>query len=162
VRQANKKHDVSFPFSWRFLQYGWRLLYFSPERFAPAPGKSASYNRGAYLATSLAHCAECHTPRNSLGALNADLPLAGTADGPDGQLVPNITPDKKTGIGDWAKEDIVELLKSGETPEQAKVKGAMRETVEDGLKYLSQADLEAIADYLLAQAPIAHDLRRSK
>jgi hypothetical protein len=38
------------------------------------------------------------------------------------------------------------------------VKGAMKEAVEDGLKYLSDAHLGAIADYLLAQPPIVHDV----
>jgi len=56
------------------------------------------------------------------------------------------------------KSDVVELLKTGTTPEQNKVKGAMRETIQDGLKYLSDADLEAIADYLFAQTPIVHDV----
>jgi cytochrome c553 len=56
------------------------------------------------------------------------------------------------------KSDVVELLKTGTTPEQNKVKGAMRETIQDGLKYLSDADLEAIADYLFAQPPIVHDV----
>jgi mono/diheme cytochrome c family protein len=106
----------------------------------------------------LAHCGECHTPRNFLGALRSGQWLAGTPDGPDGQLVPNITPDPRTGIGKWEKEDVVELLRTGTTPEQSNVKGAMRETIQDGLKYLSDADLEAIADYLFAQPPIVHDV----
>jgi hypothetical protein len=84
--------------------------------------------------------------------------LAGTPDGPDGQLVPNITPDPTTGIGRWDKDDVVELLKTGATPEQSRVKGAMREVIEDGLKYLSDSDLEAIADYLFAQPPMVHDV----
>jgi hypothetical protein len=84
--------------------------------------------------------------------------LAGTPDGPDGQLVPNITPDPGTGIGKWEKEDVVELLKTGATPEQSKVKGAMREVIEDGLKYLRDGDLQAIADYLFAQPPIVHEV----
>ena len=88
--------------------------------------------------------------------------LAGTQDGPDGQLVPNITPDPATGIGKWEKEDVVELLKTGTTPEQSKVKGAMREAVQDGLKYLTDADRDAIADYLLALPPIAHTVRKPK
>src|SRR3984893_5263075 len=71
---------------------------------------------------------------------------------------PNITPDPGTGIGKWEKSEVVELLKTGTTPEQSKVKGAMRETIQDGLKYLSDADLEAIADYLFAQPPIVHDV----
>jgi mono/diheme cytochrome c family protein len=158
VRQQNQPHDVAFPFSWRFLQTGWKMLFFTPGPFRPAPDRSAAYNRGAYLVTALAHCGECHTPRNMLGATRPGMWLAGTQNGPDGQLVPNITPDPATGIGKWEKEDVVELLKTGTTPEQSKVKGAMRETVADGLKYLSEADLSAIADYLFAQPPIVHEV----
>jgi mono/diheme cytochrome c family protein len=158
VRQQNRPHDVSFPFSLRFLQTGWKLLFFTPGPFDPAPERSASYNRGAYLVSALAHCGECHTPRNFLGAMRSGQWLAGTPDGPDGQLVPNITPDPGTGIGKWEKEDVVELLKTGATPEQSKVKGAMRETIEDGLKYLRDDDLEAIADYLFAQPAIVHEV----
>jgi hypothetical protein len=88
--------------------------------------------------------------------------LAGTPDGPDGQLVPNITPDPGTGIGKWERDDLVELLRTGSTPEESKVKGAMRETIADGLKYMSDEDLTAIADYLLAQPPIVHDVKPKK
>jgi mono/diheme cytochrome c family protein len=158
VRRQNRPHDVPFPFSWRFLQTGWKLLFFTPGPFHPAAERSAAYNRGAYLVTALAHCGECHTPRNFLGATRTGQRLSGTDDGPDGQLVPNITPDPGTGIGKWEKEDVVELLRTGTTPEQSKLKGAMRETIEDGLKYLSDGDLEAIADYLLAQTPIVHEV----
>ena len=160
VRQQNRPHEVPFPFSWRFLQTGWKLLFFTPGPFQPVPERSAAYNRGAYLVTALAHCGECHTPRNFLGAMRSGQRLAGTPDGPDGQLVPNITPDPGTGIGKWEKGDIVELLSTGITPEQSKVKGAMRETIQDGLKYLSDGDLEAIADYLFAQPAIVHDVAK--
>jgi mono/diheme cytochrome c family protein len=158
VRQGNRPHDVAFPISWRFLQSGWKLLFFTPGPFQPAPERSAAYNRGAYLVTALAHCGECHTPRNFLGAVGTGQRFSGTADGPGGQLVPNITPDPGTGIGKWEKADVVELLKTGTTPEQSKVKGAMREVIQDGLKYLSDADAEAIADFLFAQSPIVHEV----
>jgi len=156
VRRPDRPHAIAFPFSWRLLQSGWKLLFFKPGPFAPEAA------RGAYLVTALAHCGECHTPRNLLGAVERDRFLTGTPDGPDGQLVPNITPDRKTGIGDWTKDDLVELLATGTTPEQSKVKGAMREAVQDGLKYLTDVDREAIADYLLALPPIAHAVRRQK
>jgi len=38
----------------------------------------------------------------------------------------------------------------------------MREAVQDGLKYLTEADRAAIADYLLALPPIAQAVRRQK
>jgi mono/diheme cytochrome c family protein len=155
VRRENRAHDVAFPFSWRFLQTGWRLLFFREGPFQPDASRDAVYIRGAYLVTALGHCGECHTPRNLLGAVKPSLALAGTRDGPDGQAVPNITPDRTTGIGDWDGADIVTLLKTGRTPEQSAVKGAMREVVQDGLKMLSDADLQAIAVYLLAQKSIA-------
>jgi mono/diheme cytochrome c family protein len=162
VHQSNRPHDVGFPFSWRFLQTAWKWLFFTPGPFHPEPERSVAYNRGAYLVTALAHCGECHTPRNMLGAVRSSMRLAGTPDGPDGQLVPNITPDPATGIGKWEKEDVVELLRTGTTPEQGKVKGAMRETIQDGLKYLSDADLDAIAEYLFAQPPIVHEMRPNR
>jgi mono/diheme cytochrome c family protein len=156
VRQADRVHDVSFPFSWRFLQLGWRTLYFSQGPFHTDPTHDAAYNRGAYLVTALAHCGECHTPRNLFGGVKSSMALAGTRDGPDGQLVPNITPDPTTGIGKWDSDDIVEVLKTGRTPEESNVKGLMREAAQDGLKFLTDADRRAIANYLLAQPPIVN------
>ncbi|HEY2619293.1 MAG TPA: cytochrome c [Acetobacteraceae bacterium] len=160
VRHANRAHDVAFPFSWRFLQTGWRLLFFRQGPFRADPARDATYNRGAYLVTALAHCGECHTPRNMLGAVKPGLALAGTPDGPDHQAVPNITPDRATGIGDWDSDDIVTLLKTGHTPEHSAVKGAMREAVQDGLRFLTDADQQAIATYLRGQEPVTHTVTR--
>lgn len=160
VHAPDKPHDVRFPFSLRFLQAGWRVLFFVPGPFRPERGHDAVYNRGDYLVTALGHCGECHTPRNALGGLKPGLKLSGTKDGPDGDTVPNITPDPKTGIGDWDKDDIATMLKTRETPDQSKVKGGMAEVVEDGTKYLTDADREAIATYLLAQPPIVNDVEQ--
>jgi mono/diheme cytochrome c family protein len=153
VRQANRAHDVAFPFSWRFLQSAWKLLFFSPGPFEPAPDRSEAYNRGAYLVTALAHCGECHTPRNWFGATEPSRFLAGTPDGPDGKKVPNITPDHKTGIGDWSEDDIVTVLATGQTPDFDFVGGAMGEIVRN-TSQLDDADRRAIAVYLRALPPI--------
>jgi hypothetical protein len=72
VRQTDRPHDVAFPFSWRFLQFGWKTLFFREGPF--------------------------------------------------------------------------------------RVKGAMREAVQDGLKFLTDADRQAIAHYLPAQKPIMHKI----
>jgi mono/diheme cytochrome c family protein len=152
VRQTNRAHEVSFPFSWRFLQNGWRLLFFCPGPFRPAPEQSEAYNRGAYLVTALAHCGECHTPRNWFGATEPDRFLAGNPHGPDGKKVPNITPDRQTGIGDWSVEDIMTLLNTGQTPEFDFVGGAMGEVVRNTSR-LDNADRRAIAIYLKSLPP---------
>jgi mono/diheme cytochrome c family protein len=65
VRHPDREHDVAFPFSWRFLQSGWRLLFFKTGPFRPSPDRNTAYNRGAYLVTALSHCGECHTPRRA-------------------------------------------------------------------------------------------------
>jgi mono/diheme cytochrome c family protein len=156
VHQPDRRHEVPFPFSWRFLPTGWKFLYFTPGPFRPAPRLDAAGNRGAYLVTALGHCGECHTARNMFGAVRTEMALAGNADGPDGQLVPNITPDPETGIGKWDKDDVAALLQTGETPEQSTVKGAMKEVVQDGTKFLTDADRDAIAGYLMAQRPIVN------
>jgi mono/diheme cytochrome c family protein len=153
VRQANRSHDVSFPFSWRFLQNGWKLLFFDEGRFQPAPERSAAYDRGAYLVTALAHCGECHTPRNWFGATEPDRFLAGNPHGPDGKSVPNITPDPQTGIGNWSEEDITTLLKTGQAPDFDFVGGAMGEVVRNTSR-LDDADRRAIAVYLRSLPPI--------
>jgi mono/diheme cytochrome c family protein len=147
VRHANRTHDVSFPVSWRFLQDGWKLLFFSPGPFRPAPERSEDYNRGAYLVTALGHCGECHTPRNWFGATEPARFLAGNPHGPDGKKVPNITPDPETGIGKWSEADIINLLKDGQTPEFDFVGGAMAEIVKNTSR-LDDADRQAIAVYL--------------
>jgi mono/diheme cytochrome c family protein len=153
VRQSNRAHDVAFPFSWRFLQSGWKLLFFSPGPFRPNPARGEAYNRGAYLVTALAHCDDCHTPRNWFGATEPSRFLAGTSHGPDGKAVPNITPDADTGIGNWSEQDIVTLLKDGQTPDFDFVGGAMAEIVRNTSR-LDDADRHAIAVYLKALPPI--------
>jgi len=159
VARANKPHDVSFPFSWRFLQIGWRMLYFRAGEWQPEAGKSAEINRGGYLVEALTHCGECHTPRNRLGALDRAMHLAGTREGPDGDVVPNITPDKDSGIGNWTKGDIATLLKTAETPEYSTVRKSMLEAIDHGLKFLTDDDRQAIGAYLLDQKPIANRVR---
>jgi mono/diheme cytochrome c family protein len=156
VHAPNKPHDVSFPFSWRFLQNGWKLLFFRKGPYRPNPEWDEATNRGAYLATALGHCGECHTPRNLAGAMRKSLWLAGNADGPDGDAVPNITPDPRTGIGAWSDHDIVVLLATGATPDDTHVEGAMKEVVADDTRFLTDQDREAIARYLKAQRPIVN------
>ena len=153
MRQPDRPHDLSFPYSWRSLLTVWKWLYFSPGPFRPDPKLSATLNRGAYLVDALAHCGECHTPRSWLGATEADRALAGNPAGPDGKKVPNITPDRNRGIGNWGIADIVTLLATGQTPDFDFVGGAMHEVV-DSTARLSDEDRRAIAESLKSIPPI--------
>lgn len=160
VVAPRKSHDIGFPFSIRALQAGWKLLFFRPGEFRPRAGASPAVNRGAYLVQALGHCGECHTPRNPAGGLLIGLALAGTRDGPDGESVPNITPDRETGLGGWSGAEIAELLASGTKPDFDNVQGSMAEVVDDGTSHLTEADRSAIAAYLLSLPPIRHGKSR--
>ena len=154
VGRANRRHDVAPPFGWRFTVGPWKWLFFERGPFQPRADRPARWNRGAYLATALAHCGECHTPRNPLGGLDREMWFAGTVDGPEGQRAPNITPHGKTGIGRWSAEELSDLLKTGLRPNFDDVQGLMSEAVEQGYKYLNDDDRAAIADYVRSLTPI--------
>ena len=91
VSNANKEPEFRFPYSSRSSVRVWRGLNFDPQRFEVDPEKSEEWNRGAYLSEALAHCGECHTPRTFMGATDDDLYYAGSVEGPEGELAPNIT-----------------------------------------------------------------------
>jgi mono/diheme cytochrome c family protein len=151
--QANKPHEVSFPFSWRPLQVFWRTLFFTEGPLQPVAGQSAEWNRGRYLVQAVVHCAECHTPRNFLGGLEQNQAFAGNPQGPDGQKAPNISSDTERGIGQWSIVDISILLKTGRTPSFDFVGSGMGEVVK-GTATLSDSDRRAIAVYIKSLPPV--------
>jgi mono/diheme cytochrome c family protein len=162
VRRENRPPDALPPFRWRFGVSLWKWLNFEPGRFQPDPSRSAAWNRGAYLATSVAHCGECHTPRTWSGGLDRSRWLAGSEEGPEGELAPNITPDPRTGIGRWSTADITWLLETGLDPDGDDVQGLMSEVIEYGYQHMEASDREAIALYLESLPPIEHALVRRR
>ncbi|GAA4330127.1 cytochrome c [Pigmentiphaga soli] len=150
VRQPNRAHELSFPYDQRPLIAFWRALYF---RGAPADGAgrgdaaSAQWLRGQYLVEGLAHCAECHTPRNRLGALDASAGLTGAVIPGQNWYAPPLTADAVTGLGQWSEQDIVDLLKTG-LARQSHASGPMAEAVHVGFQHASDADLQAMAAYI--------------
>ncbi len=162
VSKDNRPHDVSAPFSWRWLQWGWKLLFFSEGNYIAPANASEEIARGGYLVEALGHCSECHTPRNLLGGMKNDLYMAGAAGGGEGELVSNITPDPGTGIGEWTKGDIVSFLETGMKPDFDDVQGSMEEVITHGTSKLSKKDRTAMAVYLLSLKPITHKVQKSK
>jgi mono/diheme cytochrome c family protein len=160
VRRANQPHEAWPPFRWRVAAAAWRRMNFTPLRFAPDPARSSAWNRGAYLVSAVAHCGECHTPRTLAGALDRSRWLAGAAEGPEGELAPNITPHDTTGIGRWTRQDLVWYLQTGLKPDGDDTQGLMAELIEHGFQHVPRADREAIADYLESVPPVDHELLR--
>jgi mono/diheme cytochrome c family protein len=150
--QPNRGHELAWFLRWRIAAKAWKWLFFSAAEFEQRPAQNAPWNRGAYLAEAMGHCGECHTSRNIFGALRADLAYAGNAQGPEDELVPNIT-SHDTGIGDWSRTDLLEFLQFGELPDGEYAAGSMDPVIE-GIRHLTPGDREALTDYLRALPPI--------
>src|SRR5690348_4346936 len=76
-------HNLPFPFNIRRLIGFWKLLFFHPGSIDQDPVRTAAWNRGRYLVEAVAHCAECHSSRNVLGAIRSSTRFAGGQD-PEG------------------------------------------------------------------------------
>jgi mono/diheme cytochrome c family protein len=136
---------MKFPFGFRRTLGGWKRLYLDGEEFKPDSSQSAQWNRGAYLVNGPAHCAECHSPRNSLGAIIENRRFTGGPDPEGGEGdVPNIT---QAGIGDYSVSDIVEILTTGAKPDGDSVSGSMGAVVRSTAQ-LSPEDRNAMAVYI--------------
>jgi mono/diheme cytochrome c family protein len=142
-------HEIGFPFNIRATLGGWKLLFGGGD-WAVAGALSPVETRGRYLAEALAHCGECHTPRNALGGLDRARWLAGGPN-PAGQgRIPNITPAALN----WADDEILTYLTDGQTPDFDYAGGHMALVI-DNLAQLPQTDRMALVAYLRRVPPVA-------
>lgn len=159
VVRENRPPEAPLPFTWRGAVAGWKLLNFRPKWFDPVPGRSDAWHRGRYLVEAAAHCGECHTPRTLTGGLDDARTLAGSREGPEGELAPNITPHGETGIGRWSRADLVWYLQMGIKPDGDDTQGLMAEVIEHGYAHLPAEELEAIAEYLESVPAIENQVK---
>ncbi|MEW6330619.1 MAG: cytochrome c [Pseudomonadota bacterium] len=162
VRQVNKPHALPWYLRWRATLNVWKWMFFDPGPYQPQADKPPAWNRGAYLANAVTHCAECHTPRNLLGGLKRSRWLAGNRDGVDDAKIPNITPDRKTGIGRWSESDIAAYLETGMTPDGDFAGDAMAEVIDNSTSHLSADDRRAIAIYIKSLPAVEQAIRKEK
>jgi len=158
VSKQNRPHELSLLLFSRKLAALWKMGHFTAGTYTKDPTKSPKWNRGAYLASAVGHCTECHTPRGPLGGLRNNFYLAGSRHGPEGGRVPNITPDPYTGIGRWSHEDLTTFLATGRRPDGSQAQGLMAEVLATSIMQLTDDDRDALATYLLALTPIRHDV----
>jgi mono/diheme cytochrome c family protein len=146
ISQPTKANDLQFPFNQRWAMGFWNAAFFKSQRYAADPSKSPQWNSGAYLATGLGHCAECHTPRNFGFGLEHSRELAGEE--LQGWRAYNITSDREHGLGSWSDAELAAYLKSGHAPGHASATGPMGEAVSHSLQFLNDEDIASLVVYL--------------
>jgi len=143
--KPNLENTMIFPANIRLGLKVWNFMFLNTDEFVENKDKSAEWNRGAYLIKGLAHCGECHTPRNIAMASDESKTLMG---GPLGSInAPNITPLELKKQG-WTRESLVDLFHQGHSS-QGVVNHDMLEVVSNSLSHLTIEDLDAVATYLL-------------
>ena len=147
-------NTFAFPFNQRWAMGIWAMMFNADRRFEPHADRSAEWNRGAYLVEALAHCGECHTPRNLFQALDERRKFAGAVTG--GWRAYNITGDPTSGVGDWTDEALAHYLATGHAEGRGTAAGPMGEAVDLSLVHLTSEDIAAMVAYLRTVPPIAN------
>jgi mono/diheme cytochrome c family protein len=152
VNAPNRAHELRFPYRTQAALALWRALFFRPATFEPEAGRSAEFNRGAYLVRGLAHCGACHGQRNPLGATRESLAFSGGQLPMQNWYAPSLSAASEAGVADWDPQQVVALLRDGVAP-RASVLGPMAEVVFRSTQHLAEPDLRAIAVFLASLPP---------
>jgi mono/diheme cytochrome c family protein len=145
VSHRFKRDELRFPFNIRTLMAGWNMLFLKKGPYRPDPSKSAEWNRGAYLVEGLGHCQACHTPQDMMGAPKKDRAFQGGTFAE--WFAPDITANKRVGIGDWDNDSLREFLRRGTNVHSAAT-AEMGEVVAFSTAQMNDADLNAVMTYL--------------
>lgn len=142
IRRDVPDHDLP---AWQFsgMMAGWNILAGFLEGTPPAVTADPQIQRGAYLARSLGHCGECHTPRNKLGMVKNKQEFKGS------EIVK--ADISSEGLKGWTPDDFMGLLEIGMTASSDFVGGEMAKVVEHTSK-LSQEDREAYTAFFLRKS----------
>jgi mono/diheme cytochrome c family protein len=146
VRNQLTSNHLNFPFNQRWSMAAWRELYFTEGTFKADAAQTPSWNRGAYLVEGLGHCSDCHSPRNIMGAIEKDKTFTGATI--DGWFALNLSSNLHTGLGQWTVDEIATYLKTGAYKGKTTALGPMAEVVQNSTSHLTDADLQAMAEYL--------------
>ena len=146
VNAPARENTLKFPFNQRWLMAAWSGIFNSDTRFQPDSSKTAEWNRGAYLSEALAHCGECHTPRNLAFAVNNRKKFAGSETG-DWRAY-NISADQGSGVGKWSDDELTAYLASGHAQGHGSASGPMGEAVAESFSRMAPQDVKAIVAYV--------------
>lgn len=138
-------NTLPFPLNIRWGLTFWNWLYLKEGTWRPAAGRSAAWNRGAYIVEGLGHCGACHTPKTlAMGDKRDDALQGGVI---DNWFASDLNGDRRGGLGSWTGADIVEFLKTGRNA-RSSASGSMSLVVQVSTSKMTGADLAAIAVYL--------------
>jgi mono/diheme cytochrome c family protein len=149
VRSVVPANQLAFPFSFRPIVAGWKVLFLRQGVLEPDSTKSAAWNRGRYLVEGLGHCGSCHTPRNALGAEKKGSAYAGGV--AEGWNAPPLNASLVT-AHKWTEEQLAEYLSTGWHRLHGAAAGPMADVAKN-LGQASQHDVRAIATYIASLAP---------
>jgi mono/diheme cytochrome c family protein len=155
VRQADIPADIRWPLNMRWPLAVWNVLMTDRSPFQPLAEFDDEWNRGAYLVQGLGHCGACHTPRGWAFQEKAldqsgDAFLSGA--NLDNWSAPDLRGDANAGLGRWSEDDLFQFLKSGHNSTAAAF-GSMSDVIDYSTKFMTDADLKAIAKYLKSLPP---------
>ena len=140
VKSPDKPAQMKWPFN-----FGWRLLYFyfTEGQYKSDPAQSGRWNQGAFIVEGPGHCALCHTELNFLGVPKSRYYLAGAF--VQDYYAPNIN---SQGLQYLPLNTVVNIFLHDTKPTGGSLLGPMRDVEHNSLRYLSEDDMRAIADYL--------------
>ncbi|MBS0538405.1 MAG: cytochrome c [Proteobacteria bacterium] len=121
----------------------------------PALADEAAVARGRYLVT-IGGCNDCHTPGHFFGRPDMARMLGGSEVGFEvpglGTFYgPNLTPDKKTGLGNWTDAQIMAAFRTGTRPDGRQLAPPMPWRA---LAALTDQDAAAIVAFLRSLPPV--------
>lgn len=156
-KRQTPKRSIDFP-----MNILLRTIPVAPD-FKPMPPKENKVAYGAYL-TTIAGCAECHTPA-SHGQIDPEKLFSGGRlfKMPAGDLYSsNITPDSAEGIGGWSSRDFVAKFKFfADSSHLGHLDRQQKNTLMPWAMYsgMDPTDLEAIYAYLRTLPPAKTERR---
>jgi mono/diheme cytochrome c family protein len=119
-------------------------------------GTAEQVERGQYL-SSIAGCRNCHSDLRDSDALFAGGRAFETRFGT--YYSPNITPDKRTGIGRWKRDEFVVAIQYGVSPKGAHYYPVFPYTA---LSNMRNEDTLAIYEYLKTVEPVSRENHRNE
>jgi mono/diheme cytochrome c family protein len=153
VHRPDQDNTLVFPYNQRSLMAIWGVLFNPDQRFQAHTDRSPQWNRGAYLSEAMAHCGDCHTPRNLAQALDNHRKYAGAVAA--GWRAYNITSHRLYGVGAWSDTELAQYLSTGHANARGSAAGPMAEAVDLSLSHLTPSDIAAMVVYLRSIPPVA-------